>query len=96
MPASSEANIYLPEFKVSTPREPGLANFGIGRERYIVRAQSMVLIPLFAGDEIEVVDPEGLQCAHLVAFDSNSKICTGQFKSRSRTVGTESSVLGLE
>lgn len=89
MSANLEASIHLPEIKLSRPREPGLANFGIGRERYVVRAQSVVLIPLFAGDGIEIVDPEGLQYAHVVAFDENSKICTGQFSSRVRTVGTQ-------
>ncbi len=60
-------------------REPGLLNFSPGRERYIVHGGAVTVIPLLQGDEIEIVDPEGLQCAHVVAFDKFSRICSGQF-----------------
>ena len=68
-------------------REPGLANFGIGQERYTVRGGALVVIPLLAGDTVEIVDPEGLQCAHIVAFDSKGAVCTGQFSHRTATTG---------
>ena len=68
-------------------REPGLANFGIGQERYTVRGGALVVIPLLAGDTVEIVDPEGLQCAHIVAFDSKGAVCTGQFSYSTATTG---------
>ena len=61
------------------PLEPGLNPYNLGRERYVIRGGAMTVIPLLAGDEIEVVDPEGLQCAHVAAFDSLGNDCTGQF-----------------
>ncbi len=69
--------------------EPGLLNFGLGRERYVVQGQSMVVIPLTPGDKIEIVDPEGLQPAHIAAFDSRGNICSGQFASNSVTDGRQ-------
>ena len=68
-------------------REPGLANFGIGQERYTVRGGALVVIPLLAGDTVEIVDPEGLQCAHIVAFDSKGAVSTGQFSYSTATTG---------
>ena len=69
------------------PLEPGLLNFGIGRERYVVLGNSMVVIPLLPGDQIEIVDPEGLQCAHVAAFDANGNPCTDQFSPKVMTTG---------
>ncbi|MDE0309380.1 MAG: DUF1989 domain-containing protein [Acidiferrobacterales bacterium] len=65
--------------------EPGLNPFNLGRERYVVRGGAMTLMPLLPGDQIEIVDPEGLQCAHIAAFDSHGTDCSGQF-SKGKTV----------
>jgi len=62
-------------------REPGLANFRSGQERYTVRGGALIVIAAFAGDEISIVDPEGLQCCHVAAFDPKGKCCTSQFSS---------------
>ncbi len=59
-------------------REPGLGHDWIGRERYLVRGGSVTAVPLMAGDELEIVDPEGKQPAHLFAFDSSSNHATSQ------------------
>ncbi len=59
-----------------------------GRERYCIRGGAMVVIPLSRGDEIELVDPEGLQLAHVVAFDAGGNICSGQFLPDQTTNGT--------
>ncbi len=60
-----------------------------GRERYCIRGNAMVVVALYAGDEIEIVDPEGLQCAHIVAFDAQGNFCSGQFSSIRMTNGTQ-------
>ncbi len=60
-----------------TLREPGLGSHWLGRERYTVRGGAMVVVPLLPGDAVELVDPEGLQCAHIAAFDSRGRDCTG-------------------
>ena len=57
-------------------REPGLGQDWIGRERFVVQGGGMVAFPLMPGDEVEVIDPEGLQCAHLFAFDSSGQHTT--------------------
>ena len=59
--------------------EPGLIPFNLSRERYVVRGGAMTVIPLMVGDEIEIVDPEGLQCAHVATFDSRGNDCSDQF-----------------
>ncbi len=64
---------------VRQAREPGLNPFNLGRERYVVRGGAMTVIPLLPGDQIEIVDPEGLQCAYIAAFDSRGNDCSGQF-----------------
>ncbi len=64
---------------VRQAREPGLNPFNLGRERYVVRGGAMTVFPLLPGDQIEIVDPEGLQCAHIAAFDSRGNDCSGQF-----------------
>ncbi len=60
-------------------REPGLGQEWIGRERYVVRGGAVVAVPILQGDEIELIDPEGRQCAHILGFNSSSKVVTEQF-----------------
>lgn len=67
---------------------PGIHNTIAGRERYYIRGGAMVVIALYAGDKIEIVDPEGLQCAHVVAIDANGQNCSGQFTPAKMTNGT--------
>ena len=57
---------------LSSPRflEPGLRRLPPGTERYVVRGGGATVVPLRAGDRLEVIDPEGRQCAELVAFDA--------------------------
>ncbi len=64
---------------VRQAREPGLNPFNLGRDRYVVRGGAMTVFPLLPGDNIEIVDPEGLQCAHIAAFDSRGNDCSGHF-----------------
>ena len=49
-------------------REPGLGQEWIGQERYVVRGGAAISVPLMPGDQLEIVDPEGLQDAHVFAF----------------------------
>ena len=68
--------------------EPGLANLLPGQERYVIRGGALIVIPAFAGDEIEIADPEGMQCCHVAAFDSSGQCCTGQFAPYTQVKGT--------
>ncbi len=51
-------------------RAPGLGAQWLGRERYIVRAGGVLALPVMRGDELEVVDPEGLQRVQVFAFNA--------------------------
>ena len=48
-------------------REPGLWPAGVERRR--VPALGMLALPVFCGDEVEIVDPQGLQVAHVAGFN---------------------------
>ena len=80
---------------VKQAREPGLNPFNLGRERYVVRGGAITVIPLLQGDQIEIVDPEGLQYAHIAAFDSHGNDCSGQF-TEGKTVDGQSLATMLE
>ena len=67
----------------------GIQNLLAGRERYCIRGGAMVVIALNAGDEIEIVDPEGLQCAHVVAFDAKGYFSSGQFSPAGNATGAQ-------
>lgn len=60
-----------------TLREPGLGSHWLGRERYVIGGGAMVVIPMLPGDVVELVDPEGLQPAHVFAFDAAGQNLTG-------------------
>ena len=49
----------------------------------------MVVIALNAGDQIEIVDPEGLQCVHIVAFNASGNFSSGQFTPDQMTNGVK-------
>ncbi len=76
-------------YSTNQTREPGLTNFGIGCERYVVRGGALTVIPISSGDEIEIVDPHGLQCAHLLAFDSEGNDCVAQISPTTTVPGAE-------
>ncbi len=67
----------------------GIQNVLAGRERYCIRGGAMVVVPLKTGDRIEIVDPEGLQCVHIVAFDAKGNYSSGQFSAARMTRGTQ-------
>ena len=52
---------------------PGLLMLGPGVERYRVSGGGATVLALDAGDELEVVDPEGRQPCELVAFDASGR-----------------------
>ena len=52
---------------------PGLMMLGAGVERYRVTGGGATVVALDAGDELEVVDPEGRQRCELVAFDADGR-----------------------
>ncbi len=52
---------------------PGLMLLGTGVERYRVTGGGATVLALAAGDELEIVDPEGCQPCELVAFDAGGK-----------------------
>ncbi|MFV2032608.1 MAG: DUF1989 domain-containing protein [Gammaproteobacteria bacterium] len=53
--------------------EPGLNALPPNTERYLVRACGITALELFAGDEIELVSPEGLQVGEITVFDAQAK-----------------------
>ena len=52
---------------------PGLMMLGPGVERYRVTGGGATVLALDAGDELEIVDPEGCQPCELVAFDTRGQ-----------------------
>ena len=54
-------------------REPGLPRLEPGIERYRVLGGGAVILHLFAGDRVEVVDREGRQACEIAAFASGGK-----------------------
>ena len=50
---------------------PGLMMLGPGVERYRVTGGGATVLALDAGDELEIVDPEGRQRCELIAFDAS-------------------------
>ena len=53
--------------------EPGLNALPPDTERYVVRAAGITALELQAGDEIELVSPEGRQVGEVSVFDRNGK-----------------------
>ena len=60
---------------VSAPRvrQPGLNALPANTERYLIKAAGSVALQLAAGDEIELVNPEGLQPGEISVFDRNGR-----------------------
>jgi len=54
-------------------RQPGLNALPANTERYLVRGGGSVTLGLEAGDEIELVNPEGLQTGEICVFDNNGR-----------------------
>ena len=52
---------------------PGLLTLGRGVERYRVTGGGATVLALEAGDELEIVDPEGRQVCELIAFDTGGR-----------------------
>ena len=59
----------------------------------MVQSAAVVAIPLLPGDVVELVDPEGLQRAHVLAFDSSGKFCTGKLGLKANVKGDELALL---
>ncbi len=60
---------------------PGLMMLGPGVERYRVTGGGATVLALGAGDELEVVDPEGRQRCELIAFDTGGRSDPGLLRS---------------
>ncbi len=69
-------------------REPGLGWPRIGLERYRVPAMGVVALPLASGDEVELVDMQGLQVAHVAGFNARGESTTGSFGIPENICGT--------
>ena len=63
-------------------RTPGLNVLPPGTERYLVKAGGSVALTLNAGDQIELVNPEGLQDGEISAFDSDGRGDSGLLGAR--------------
>ena len=51
--------------------QPGMRLLPPGVERYVVRGGGLTAMWLRAGDQIEITDPQGRQCAEVAMFDAN-------------------------
>ena len=58
-----------------------------GIERRRIKAQGALLLELARGDEVSVVDPQGLQCAHVAAFGANGEPLTAALGIDARFIG---------
>jgi aminomethyltransferase len=54
-------------------RQPGLNTLPANTERYLVHGGGSVTLGLDAGDEIELVNPEGMQAGEISVFDSDGR-----------------------
>ncbi len=54
-------------------RQPGLNALPANTERYLVRGGGSVALTLAAGDEIELISPQGLQPGEISVFDSSGR-----------------------
>jgi len=54
-------------------REPGLNALPANTERYRVRGGGSVALSLLAGDELELISPEGLQLGEITVFDDSGR-----------------------
>ena len=57
----------------------GLGQLELGKEKYWVHGESVTAIPLYKGDIITIVDPEGLQSVLLTAYDHTGTCITRDF-----------------
>ena len=69
-------------------REPGLGQDWIGRERYPLQVGAVIAVPLMPGDTLEITDPQGLQSAHVCAFDSEGRAVTDALGVNPNTTGS--------
>ena len=68
-------------------REPGLGSRWPGMERRRVPGLGVLALPVFCGDEVEIIDPQGLQIAHVAAFNHEGKPITGALGLKENTTG---------
>ena len=52
---------------------PGINSLPKGQERYPLKAGGMLVVDLRPGDELNIVDPEGLQPCEVAVFDESGK-----------------------
>ncbi len=57
-------------------RHPGHGEYELGKERYWIKGGGVTAIPLYKNDVVTLIDPEGLQCALICAFDHTGKSVT--------------------
>jgi len=76
---------YMPRFP--QVREPGLPAFEPGTERYRVSGGGAIVVPIYAGDHLKVVDREGRQRCEITAFGADGR---GDLAALGLKVGTKS------
>ena len=69
-------------------REPGLAGFTPGTERYRVAGGASLVVALQPGDRLTVTDIEGRQPCELVAFDAQGRADGGVLGARADAAPT--------
>ena len=71
-------------FDIASERilSPGLNVLPPGMERHVVRAGGINVIPLMAGDTLDIVNPQGLQVGEITAFNTSGNNVPGLLDSR--------------
>jgi aminomethyltransferase len=54
-------------------RQPGLNALPANTERYLIKGGGSLALALGAGDELELVSPEGLQAGEISVFDHQGR-----------------------
>src|SRR5215470_4588229 len=62
---------YMPRF--AQFREPGLPAFDPGMERYKVSGGGAIVVQVFAGDRLTIVDREGRQRCEIAVFSADGR-----------------------
>ena len=71
----------------------GLGQFELGTEKYWVNGGAVTALPLFKGDIVTIVDPEGLQSALLSAFDHRGKCITKELGQNPTQISSKNNAL---
>ena len=80
------SELIVPQSGILTPGVPLLP---AGTERYVIEGGGSLVLDLMPGDELQVVDPEGLQRCEVAAFDRHGKPCNAALDNTTATARSD-------